>query len=179
MQTTLWADAAYPCDHIEAIHVEAERVSGTLLHFHYVVVGDLSRIRIPAPAPPARTPRLWEATCFEAFLRAEGENAYLELNFAPSGQWAAYSFARYRHGMTNAPLPAAPDIAVSRSADRLEMRVAVSPDLAPGPYTMNVAAILENRVGERSFWAARHPSGGPDFHHPSCFLHRLPPAATA
>lgn len=177
METTLRADPAFPCDHIEAVHASAERVSQTLLHFRYAIVGDLSRIRLPPPAPPRRTPRLWEATCFEAFLRAKGENAYIELNFSPSGRWAAYSFTHYRRGMANAPLPAAPEINVSRSADRLEVRVAVSPSLGPGPYELNIAAILENLVGERSFWADRHPSDGPDFHHPSCFIHQLPPAA--
>jgi hypothetical protein len=77
--------------------------------------------------------------------------------------------------MANAPLPASPEIAVSRSSDRLDIQVAVSPSLGAGPYAMNVAAILESVGGERSFWATSHP-GGPDFHHPGCFLHRLPPA---
>jgi hypothetical protein len=176
MDTTLRADPAYPCDPIEAIQASAERVSQTLLRFRYVVVGDISHLRIPPPAPPFRTARLWEATCFEAFLQAEGEKAYLELNFSPSGQWAAYSFTGYREGMANAPLPAAPEISVTRAAGRLEVEVAASPSLGAGPYSMNVTAILENLGGERSFWAARHPTGGPDFHHPSCFIHRLPPA---
>lgn len=176
METTLRADPAYPCDSIEAIHATAERVSRTLLRFRYSVIGDISRLLIPPPAPPFRTARLWEATCFEAFLRAEGENAYLELNFAPSGQWAAYAFTHYRKNMANAPLPAAPEISVSRSADRLDVAVAVSPSLGAGPYSLNLAAILENSGGERSFWAAHHPTGGPDFHHPGCFIQRLPPA---
>jgi len=176
METKLWADPAYPCDPIETIHATVERVSQTLLRFRYVVIGDISQLRIPPPAPPVRTARLWEATCFEAFLRAEGENAYLELNFSPSSQWAAYAFTHYRQGMANAPLPAAPEISVGRSAGRLEVQVAVSPNLGAGPCSLNVAAILENSGGERSFWAARHPGDGPDFHHPSCFIDRLPPA---
>jgi hypothetical protein len=147
-----------------------------LLCFRYTVIGDISYLRIPEPSPPLRTARLWEATCFEAFLRAEGENAYLELNFSPSGQWAAYAFTHYRQGMANASLPAAPEIAVSRTPDRLDVQVAVSPSLDAGPYLLNVAAILENSGGERSFWANGHPTGGPDFHHPSCFIQRLPPA---
>ncbi|HEX9948157.1 MAG TPA: DOMON-like domain-containing protein, partial [Allosphingosinicella sp.] len=167
---------AYPCDPIEAIRATAERVTTTLLHFRYTVIGDVSRLRIPPPAPPIRTARLWEATCFEAFLKAEGENAYLELNFSPSGQWAAYAFAHYRQGMADAPLPAAPEIAVSRTSDGLDVRVAVAPPLGPGPYLLNVTAILENSGGERSFWAARHPTDGPDFHHPSCFIEQLPSA---
>jgi hypothetical protein len=176
METKLWADPAYPCDPIKSIHATAERVSRTLLRFRYTVIGDISYLRIPEPAPPFRTAHLWEATCFEAFLRAEGANAYIELNFSPSGQWAAYAFTHYRQGMTSAPLPAAPEIAVSRSSDRLDVQVAVAPSLGAGPYAMNIAAILENSGGERSFWAAGHPTGGPDFHHPSCFIHRLPPA---
>ncbi|MEA3062129.1 MAG: hypothetical protein QOJ94_1910 [Sphingomonadales bacterium] len=177
METTLRADPAYPCDPIEAIEVAVDRVSSTRVQFRYVVIGDISRLRIPPPAPPLRTPRLWEATCFEAFLRAEGEDSYLELNFAPSGQWAAFAFTHYRRGMTDAPLPAAPDIWVRRNTDRLELQATVSPGLGAGPYAMNVAAILENVDGGRSFWAARHPDEGPDFHHPGCFLDRLPPAA--
>ena len=179
METTLWADPAFPCDPIETIHAAAERVSRSLLRFRYTVIGDISSLRIPGAAPPFRTARLWEGTCFEAFLRAEGESAYLELNFSPSSQWAAYAFTHYRQGMANAPLPAAPEISVSRSADRLEVEIAVSPSLGAGPYALNVAAILENRGGERSFWAASHPGGGADFHHPSCFIHRLPPAEQA
>jgi hypothetical protein len=176
MKTELWADPAYPCDPIETIRATAERVSQTLLRFRYDVVGDISHLRIPSPAPPFRTARLWEATCFEAFLRAEGETGYLELNFSPSGQWAAYAFAHYRQGMTDAPLPAAPEISVSRTPGRLTVEVAVSPTLGPGPYSLNVTAILENSGGERSFWAARHPAGGPDFHHPGCFIEQLPAA---
>lgn len=179
METTLWADPAFPCDPIEAIRATAERVSQTLLRFRYAVVGDISHLRIPEPAPPFRTARLWEATCFEAFLRAEGENGYLELNFSPSGQWAAYSFTHYREGMTNAPLPAAPEIAVSRSPERLDVQVTVSPILGPGPYWLNLAVILENSGGERSFWAAGHPAGGPDFHHPDCFQLEVPAAKPA
>src|SRR5688572_15194909 len=144
METTLWADPAYPCDPIETIRATADRVSRTLLRFRYAVIGDISCLRIPEPAPPFRTAHLWEQTCFEAFLRAEGENAYLEFNFSPSGQWAAYAFTHYRKGMANAPLPAPPEILVSRSPDRLEVEVALAPSLGAGAYSMNVAAILEN-----------------------------------
>ena len=47
-----------------------------------------------------RAPELWKTTCFEAFLRAKGEEAYREWNFAPTGNWAAYDFKRYRKGRT-------------------------------------------------------------------------------
>ena len=176
METTLCADPAYPFDAVESIRVRVERRSLSRLRLRYVVVGDVSRIRIPPSAEPLRTTGLWEATCFEAFIRREGEDRYVELNFSPSGQWAAYAFSGYRQDMRDAPLASAPRIAVKRSADRLEIEAALSADLGPGPHALNVAAILQDLEGERSFWAASHPAGGPDFHHPGCFIERLPPA---
>ena len=49
---------------------------------------------------------------------AHGE-AYRELNFAPSTEWAAYSFERYRTGMAAITLPSAPRIDVTRTGSQL------------------------------------------------------------
>jgi len=61
-----------------------------------------ARFAIPETAEPERADELWKATCFEAFLRALGGEAYREWNFAPSGQWAAYDFRGRRTGMSEA-----------------------------------------------------------------------------
>ena len=61
-----------------------------------------SRFVIPQIDEPSRAEGLWRTTCFEAFLREQGAQAYQEWNFAPSGQWAAYNFSGYRQGMTDA-----------------------------------------------------------------------------
>lgn len=64
----------------------------------FMVQAKAEALRLPAPAEPGRAEALWKHTCFEVFLRdVEGE-AYVELNFAPSGQWAAYRFDGYRVG---------------------------------------------------------------------------------
>jgi len=61
--------------------------------------GDVERVRLP----PARAPRiaqgLWRYTCCEIFVARVGSPAYHEFNFAPSGEWAAYAFERYREGV--------------------------------------------------------------------------------
>ena len=50
-------------------------------------------VRHPGGRTSRRAPtNLWQTTCFEAFLRAPGGEAYREWNFAPSGDWAAYDF---------------------------------------------------------------------------------------
>jgi hypothetical protein len=176
MQTSLWAHPAFGNLGLDNIDVSVERPSPTLVRLRYIVTGDMARIIVPPPAAPLRTDGLWESTCFEMFLRREGEDGYLELNFAPSGEWAAYAFSGYRKGMVQGAMPAPPDIRTSLATDRLEVEVAVSPWLDLALYRMNLAAVIQSRTGERSFWAANHAGGEPDFHHPSCFIDQLPPA---
>ena len=56
--------------------------------------GDIRRIRVPSPGVPRIATQLWRHTCFEAFIAMEGQPAYHEFNFAPSGEWAVYAFSR-------------------------------------------------------------------------------------
>lgn len=136
----------------------------------YVVAGPVDGIRIPPPVPPRRADGLWAHTCFEAFIR-DGEG-YCELNFAPSGEWAAYRFAGYRAGMAPLPMPA-PVIETKFCDGRLRVRATLD-----RPLTGRIAlsAVIEAADGSRSYWALRHPPGAPDFHHDHCFALDLPPA---
>ena len=70
-----------------------------VLEFH-IGVPPASLI-LPAPAEPTRADELWKHTCCELFLLNPADNSYLEFNFSPSGQWAAYRFDSYRAGMRN------------------------------------------------------------------------------
>src|SRR5687768_9062629 len=51
---------------------------------------------LPSPQRPERADDLWKSTCFEVFARTKGSEGYVELNFSPSFQWAAYAFSSYR-----------------------------------------------------------------------------------
>ncbi len=110
-----------PSDAVVAIAVEIARPDPAILSLRYSLTGAVARLAIPSPAAPQRTDELWRHTCFEAFLRPEtlsgpGE-AYVEFNFAPSTQWAAYRFTGYREGMAPAPV-AAPCIERRASTSR-------------------------------------------------------------
>src|SRR5580658_558894 len=87
------------CDAVREVTVEAARIDKATLRLRYRASGVMVGLRIPQKARPARTDALWQHTCFEAFLRPRTGDAYLEFNFAPSTEWAAYSFASYRSEM--------------------------------------------------------------------------------
>ena len=121
----------------------------------------------------ARADELWKTTCFEAFLRALGEEAYREWNFAPSGEWAAYDFTSMRSGMKEAEA-ADPYIRMEDNFTwwALGASIAVPADTN---WELGLSAVLDERDGTKSYWALAHPNADkPDFHDPGCFVARLP-----
>ena len=131
-----------------------------------------SRFVIPEPAEPARADGLWQATCFEAFLRADGEEAYREWNFAPSGRWAAYDFTGYREGMALAEV-AEPYIRLEDNFTWIALGATIAVP-ADSQWQLGLSAVLEEADGTKSYWALAHPAAEkPDFHHADCFAARL------
>lgn len=121
---------------------------------------------VPPPAAPERRYGLWEATCFEFFVRDAEGPGYREFNLAPEGRWNAYRLDGYRDGLRNDPAFAALPFRVTRHEGGLE--VAVHVDLGPGPWRMAIAAVVKTAAGG-SFWALAHPDGAADFHAPEAF----------
>jgi hypothetical protein len=139
--------------------------------------GHIDALRIPPAQSPRRSDLLWLHTCFEAFVALPGEPGYRELNFAPSGEWAAYGFRRYRERV---PLDwdPDPDIVVCRTATRLELSATFrlfgpARTRSSAPLQLALSAVIEDVDGRLSFWALRHPPGKPDFHHPDAFALEL------
>jgi hypothetical protein len=176
---------------VRAVGVRVEQVGEHALALHYRVEGDLDELRWPASRASAHTDGLWQHTCFEAFVKHGNARAYLELNFSPSSEWAAYSFDDYRTGMQPRKPRHPPEITTAQRGDgSLEMDVSVDLDglfakraradarrASPektNRLRLSVAAVLEDRRGHLSYWALAHPSERPDFHHPDAFVFWLP-----
>lgn len=170
-----------PGETVAAIEVELERPSMDRLRLCYSLVGEMDDIVLPAPAAPLRKDGLWRTTCFEAFVRVEGQPAYRELNFSPAGEWAAYRFRDYRDpDRCDADLLATPGIQlVALQARGLELLVDLRIDLPPGPVRLGLSAVVEEKGGRFSYWALAHPEGEPDFHSDACFALELPAARSA
>lgn len=141
------------------------------LHFVYAVSGNTGALRIPPAAGPGTADGLWQHTCLEAFVAAEGEEAYREFNFSPSSQWAAYRFAseRRRDSTTATELPA-PVVQRTVTPTRLTLDVHLPSTALPSPvmrWQLALCAVIEEHDGRLSYWALRHPCERPDFHHPA------------
>jgi hypothetical protein len=144
--------------------------NGGALAIAFRATGEIESLRIPPRCAPARADGLWRRTCFEVFVMAGDGPAYHELNFSPSGEWAAYAFRRYRDGE---PLAVALEPAVVVRQDREALQLdalapaACLPRAGKGQgLRVGLAAVLEGLDGTLSYWALSHPASRPDFHHP-------------
>jgi hypothetical protein len=180
---SLLAHPATPNQAVQLLAAGAQPQGPDRLRLQYLLQADPEQVRVPPPAAHGgRADRLWAHTCFEAFVGLPQGPGYLELNFSPAGDWAAYRFESYRQGMAPAVLAAAPQLAVRRSGPRLELQAEVSlrgTEVAGSPrLRLALSTVVEDREGRLSYWALRHPPGRPDFHHPDSFALALELPAT-
>ncbi|HXV82565.1 MAG TPA: DOMON-like domain-containing protein [Candidatus Binatia bacterium] len=165
---------------IEKIEAQVDWTESSSLVCTYALTGDLIGLRIPLSQSPCRAERLWEHTCFEAFVAVKGSPEYYEFNFAPSGEWAIYRFKRYRDQTPLEDDMLAPKITVRQRAGGLDLEAVVRLDRLPvipprAKFCLALAAVIEDESGILSYWALRHPPGKPDFHHPEAFSLELAP----
>lgn len=165
---------------VTRIDVAAARVHPSQLRLTYKVTGRIGDLLLPEPGPPERADNLWQHTCLEAFLKPAPTPDYLEFNFAPSLRWAAYRFDAYREGMRQAEPLAPPRMkSACDGLTTLSLDVVLSLDTLgvadAGSWRLGLAAVIEEKSGNKSYWALTHPQDKPDFHHDAGFALDLPP----
>ena len=155
---------------MRALHAGARIGGAGKLAVTFTLDADMSRVVLPRLRTPARADELWRHTCFEVFVALPDAEAYCELNFSPSGEWAMYGFVGYRRGMTPIEVRRAPRIAVRPTPRGLVLEAVTYleelPMPQPGlPLRAGAAAVIEETDGRLSYWALAHPAARPDFHH--------------
>jgi hypothetical protein len=164
---------------VRAIQALVRRSASAELEMTFRLEGGIPRITVPSPGVQRIATGLWRHTCFEAFIAVEGQRAYHEFNFAPSGEWAVYAFRGYRDGgpLANEMMP--PHIAVRSTGTRLELDALVRLDSLSAIHPrallrIGLSAVIEASDG-LSYWALRHNSDKPDFHDADGFALLLEP----
>jgi hypothetical protein len=163
---------------VRSVGATVRREPAGTLKITYSIEGDFARLRVPPTQPPCIAHELWQHTCCECFIALKGGPGYHEFNFAPSGEWAAYAFAKYREGESLADEALNPRIAVRNAAKSLELDAAIPLDRLSAEHrsqrlALALSAVVEDEEGVLSLWALKHAPGKPDFHHPGSFVLEL------
>ena len=129
---------------------------------------------VPPFAGKGRADELWRTTCFELFLMPGEGPGYCEFNLSPSERWAAYDFTSNREGMGERTVEREPQGTMRLGSSFAIFDAAIPLTALPDSDSrMNLAAVIEEEGGVKSYWAPAHPDGKPDFHDPACFLATL------
>ncbi len=154
---------------VDSIEVAISR-DGDRWRFRFAVQ-NADALVTPEPTMTGRAEGLWRTTCFEAFI-GDRDEAYVEFNFSPSGQFAAYRFDAPRKKMRDEAATIETWTEEGNGCFKLEAAVRCD-GLFPGA-PVGLSAVIEEDGMRKSYWALAHPDGPPDFHDPSCFIARLP-----
>jgi hypothetical protein len=162
--------SATPSTAVRGIHASARIGGAGKLAVTFTLDADMARVVLPRTRTPARADELWRHTCFEVFVALPDSEAYCELNFSPSGEWAMYGFVGYRRGMAPIDVRRAPRIAMRPTPRGLVLEAVTYLVDLPMPQPgmrlrAGAAAVIEETDGRLSYWALAHPSELPDFHH--------------
>jgi hypothetical protein len=168
-----------PAETVRAICALVHRSASGELYVRYRLEGDIRRIQIPSFHAPRIGTELWRHTCFEAFIALDGQAAYHEFNFSPSGEWTVYAFRGYRDGSPLMNQTMRPHITVSSDDRRFELDAVVRLDRISSIHPraslrMGLSVVIVASDG-LSYWALRHPDGKPDFHYADSFALLLEP----
>ena len=144
------------------------------LSLSYMLPGPLADIIIPTPADvPSRKYGLWEETCFEFFICAEGSDDYWEFNLSPAGHWNVYRFTSYRLGMREelAFLSLPFSVGVNTGSLHLSLELGLE-KIFPAGHVLKIAigAVIKSIYGKITYWALDHPGSQPDFHRGESFI---------
>ncbi|MCJ2181869.1 DOMON-like domain-containing protein [Novosphingobium sp. 1949] len=165
---TLSCHSSSPARRVEAV---SGRITpdGDGLRLRWRIDG-AQELVVPAFAGKGRADNLWQTTCFELFIGHDGREGYSEFNLSPSERWAAYDFTARRVGMCERPMPHEPTCTM-RVGESMAIFDACVPlaGLPEWPWLCGVSAVIEERDGQRSYWALEHFGAAPDFHDPACF----------
>jgi len=167
------------CSSAELWHLETRlETNQSSLEITYQIRGDVTQIEIPeSQFTPRRSDHLWQNTCCEIFLRRPNHgNTYLEFNFAPSGHWAFYRLSGYRAKLERPDIQGSPHIATRVETGEISLKATIPWAIIKAhlPETSSLeaglAVILREKSGAMAYWAVKHPSEQPDFHHPDSFF---------
>jgi hypothetical protein len=107
---------------------------------------------------------LWNATCFEAFLRPAGQDKYYEFNFSLKPGWNAYAFETYREpqpptATKNFELKSMEWITTTKT-----LKVILHNKTEYRKFNISLTTILQEKNGNKHYMALAHKGSKPDFH---------------
>lgn len=144
----------------------------------YQLLDPHSTVFLPTREKGERVKGLWNQTCFEFFFAQPGASNYWEVNLCPSTSWNVFSFTANRQGMTTEELLSHLPISINhdKKTGSFTLTTKLQLDklqLLDSLLHVGVAAVIQTKDEQHSYWALFHANPQPDFHDRASFVLEL------
>lgn len=118
-----------------------------------------------------RMDELWKNTCFEFFLKKSDSANYFEFNANAQGKWNFYRFSKYRSPIEKEPSISKLKMSLDQQGTekKLSFMVDLNPLFSVGDSLLFSFSAVIVQSSQVSYWAHKHSSEKPDFHHVNNF----------
>jgi hypothetical protein len=151
--------------------------NGNKLTICYALLGDLTKVQIPASADLLkRKYDLWEETCFEFFVGIKNSPDYWEFNLSPAGHWNVFHLENYRQGLQEEMAVTSLPFSVQQKSDALLVTLEVDLNKfisAEQSLEVGITTVIKSKEGNLSYWALTHCGEEADFHRRESFIVEL------
>lgn len=151
----------------EDIEIESSfEIDNKTLRLSFDIKGNIGNYLFDEPCKQTRKDELWKKTCFELFIAHKNRPNYHELNISTSTEWNFYTFSDYKTAMKEEKNLSEPFIHSSKMQNRYRLSVEFDfyEENFKENFTFNLAVILLDKKGIRSFYTIYRKEGKVDFH---------------
>lgn len=150
--------------------------NGDLVALEFTISNLIDSIILPSRKnKPQRTIGLWNATCFELFLKNRGANEYVEFNFSPTHDWNCFKFQNQNDELKEWIQVKKVEITSFRDANLYQLKAVFLKSQLPSNFQnverllFSTTTVLKHSDDSLSYWAIKHTDNRPNFHHPESF----------
>lgn len=111
-----------------------------------------------------RVSKLWEQTCFEAFIQPVGSKRYFEINLTINKSWNAFEFSDYRNPQPPNEFSGAELIHISIKDHQLKAQIKFE-GVKFNVIKASLCSVIFLKNKSVTYWSTRHADQKPNFHH--------------
>lgn len=113
--------------------------------------------------------KLWEQTCFEAFIQPVGNDRYFEINLTSNKSWNVFEFNGYRDPNPPQEFKKADLLRFTQKKNQLIVQIKLEGESLK-KIKSSLCAVVILKDNPVSYWSTKHADPKPNFHHFESFI---------
>lgn len=146
------------------VHADVQLISADTIELTYTWVDNKKWIHFEFQPVGNRAMKLWEQTCFEAFVQPVGDKKYFEINLTINKSWNVFEFSDYRIPQPPQEFAGAELIQVLIQDNQMKAQIKFK-GVKFDRIKVSLCSVVILKNKSVTYWSNRHAEQKPNFHH--------------